>query len=133
MFMKSITKVQIKHGSFMNIFFFCGICWGLLPGRKGRWVLRWWCRGSRSWSIAGPAAKRRSRQTRTRRSHLCEDEVYLQRKKSVRKCQVVVSPNILAIKTDLSWETSLARFLILLINNNSAKCWPSCLSTMCIS
>ncbi len=54
-------------------------------------------------------------------------------KKSVRKCQVVISPNILAVKTDRLWETSLARFLILLINNNSAKCWPSCLSTMCIS
>ncbi len=50
----------------------------------------------------------------------------------VRKCQVVVVPIILAVKIDWSWETSLARFFILLINNNHFKCWPSCLSNMCI-
>ncbi len=39
----------------------------------------------------------------------------------VRKCRVVKAPNILAVKTDQSWETSLARFLILLINNICAN------------
>jgi hypothetical protein len=52
--------------------------------------------------------------------------------KFVRKCRVVVAPNFLAIKIDGSWETSLARFLILLINNNCSKCWSSCLSNTCI-
>ncbi len=40
----------------------------------------------------------------------------------MRKCWIVVAPNILTVKTDHSWETSLARFLILLINNNPTKC-----------
>ncbi len=44
------------------------------------------------------------------------------RSDTVRKSQIVVAPNILAVKIDLSWEMSLARFLILLIKNNRPKC-----------
>ncbi len=40
----------------------------------------------------------------------------------MRKRQIAVAPNILAVKIDRSWETSLARFLILIINNNCPKC-----------
>ena len=42
---------------------------------------------------------------------------------------IVIAPNILAVKIDRLWETSLARFLILLINNNPAKCCHLILST----
>ncbi len=45
----------------------------------------------------------------------------------MRNSHVVSARNITAVKTDWSWETSLARFLILLINDNQSKCCPSCL------
>jgi hypothetical protein len=51
----------------------------------------------------------------------------------MRKCQAAIAPNILTIKfRSQPWETSLARFLILLINNNPAKCCHLILSSTCV-
>ncbi len=51
----------------------------------------------------------------------------------MRKCRDVVAPNILTVKfRSQIWETSLARFHILLIYINPAKCCHLILSNTCV-